>query len=148
MQKQRHTVEERWSPTLAARGFTPVPTTFLDHYVDLGITPAEAMLIVHLMSFKWDERMPFPSIGRLREKTGLSDGQIRALLRRLEKQKGVLYRIRRLGRTNQFDFGPLIEKLEEIADREEKERADRQREERERDKPKSADGWDESYMPF
>ena len=112
MSTQRYPIEERWSPTVAARGFSAVPTVFLNSYADLGITPTEAMLIIHLMSYKWDARRPFPSVAKLCAKLGLSDGQVRALLRRLERKKKFVIRIRRTGRSNEFDFTPLIRALE------------------------------------
>ncbi len=39
-----------------------MPEAFLEHYAGLypAITSAEAMLIIHLLSFKWDEKPPFP----------------------------------------------------------------------------------------
>ena len=53
---------KRWTPKLAEAKFTPIPKAFLDYYGDLypKITSAEAIFIVHLLSFKWDERLPFP----------------------------------------------------------------------------------------
>ena len=118
MSIQRYPIEERWSPAVASKGFSAVPTVFLNSYAQLGITPTEAMLIIHLMSYKWDNRRPFPSVAKLCAKLGLSDGQVRSILRRLEKEKKFVTRIHRIGRSNEFDFTPLIHALEQLQEQE------------------------------
>jgi len=130
MAVQRYPIDDRWSPAVAASGFSAVPTLFLKSYAKLGITPTEAMLIIHLMSYKWDARRPFPSVARLSTNLGLSDGRVRSLLRRLEREKKMLRRIHRRGRTNEFDFTPLIEALETIRDERRADKADSRRMER------------------
>ena len=55
--------------------------------------------------------MPFPSVARLAQEMGLSEGQVRSHLRMLEK-KGILKRNLRTGKTTEFDMSGLIEKLE------------------------------------
>lgn len=69
------------------------------------------MLIIHLMSFKWDRKRPFPSVAKLAQKLGLSHGQVRAHIRSLEK-RDLIERIERSGRSNEFEFKGLIEALE------------------------------------
>src|SRR6266446_3271164 len=77
-------VEKRWTSTLAKRGFTPIVQSFLDNYSALQISSAEAMLIVQLMSFKWDEGAPFPAMGLLASRMRCSERYVRKLCTRLE----------------------------------------------------------------
>jgi len=59
-------VAKRWTPRLA-KHWTPVSRAFLEHFASLKppLTAAEAMLVVQLISFKWDESNPFPSVATL-----------------------------------------------------------------------------------
>ena len=72
-------------------------------------------MIVQIMSYKWDERKPFPSVSKLAKRLGLSAGQVRAHLRSLER-RGILNRVERIGRSNEYDMQPLIDRLEKILD--------------------------------
>ena len=109
-------IARRWTKELVKDGFTPVVDIFLDHYSELGVTTTEAMFIIHLMKYKWNERHPYPSFGVIAAKMGISDTAVRNHARSLEK-KGILYRHQRLGETNEFDLTPLFFKLEQIKKR-------------------------------
>ena len=111
-QRSNRNVGKRWTPALALDGFTPIPTAFLEHYGQLGITSSEAMLITHLMSHKWDEKNPFPRFARIAARMDISETATRGHARSLEK-KGFLHRIKRPGRSNEFDLTPLFERLEQ-----------------------------------
>ncbi|MCB9949857.1 MAG: helix-turn-helix domain-containing protein [Planctomycetaceae bacterium] len=104
-------IARRWTAKLAAKGFTPVCDYFLENYDRLNLTNTEAMVIIHLMSYKWDSSKPFPSIGRLASRMGIGETAVRGHIRRIE-QKGCLVRNFRTGNTNEFDLTPLFEKLE------------------------------------
>ncbi len=106
-----HEIGKRWTPSLAARGFAPIVQPFLEHQSELQITPTEAMLIVHLMSFKWDTAAPFPAMSKLASRLGISERYVRKLCSRLEKF-GYLKRYGRLGTSNQFDLNGLFAELE------------------------------------
>lgn len=110
---QRNRIEDRWSESVAEGGWSAVPNLFLDSYAELGLSPTEAMVIIHLMSFKWDDKLPFPSVATLKSKLGLSDSRLRVLLRGLEA-KQVVERVRRKGRSNEYAFDGLISKLEQL----------------------------------
>lgn len=97
-------------------GYTPVADNFLEHYSSLGITTSEAMFIVHLISYKWDKKHPYPSFGALAKRMGVTDTAVRNYARSLEK-KELLRRLMREGETNLFDLSPLFVKLELIKKR-------------------------------
>jgi hypothetical protein len=103
---------DRWTPVLGKR-FTPVSDEFLRLYGQLypPITNGEAMFIIQLLSFKWDEKMPRPGFKTIAKRMGISDTQARSYARNLEKNN-YLGRIKRVGQTNRFDLTPLFKVLE------------------------------------
>jgi DNA replication protein len=109
----RRQIANRWTPTVAELGWTPVSDYFLTNYHRLKITHIEAMLVVHLMSFKWDAAAPFPSLNRLAKCMGITPTSVRTHLRKLEL-KGFLYRQSRVGTTNRFFLNGLFEALERL----------------------------------
>ncbi len=111
--KSKWDISKRWTPALVLDGFTPIPAAFLEHYGSMGITSAEAMLIVHLMSHKWDEKNPYPTFGRIANRMRISETAVRGHARSLENKK-LLKRITRPGRSNEFDLRPLFERLEKM----------------------------------
>lgn len=107
-------IAKRWTPALIqARGFTPVSNYFLESYSTLQpkISALEAMFIVHLISFKWDEEAPFPSFKKIAAHMGVSASAARSYARSLER-KNYLKREARSGDTTIFLLQPLFEKLE------------------------------------
>lgn len=112
---EQYPIHTRWSPKIAEAGFSAVPTSFLRHYAELGISSTEAMLLIHIMARKWDARLPFPSVKKLASEMGLSVSQVRSRLSTLEK-KGFLKRVFRKGRSNQYDPSALIKRLEEAVE--------------------------------
>jgi hypothetical protein len=107
------TIGSRWTPTLAAFSWTPVSDFFLDNYRQLGISNLEAMLIIQLMRHKWSIHMPFPGFKRLAKRMGMTPTGVRAHARSLQR-KGMLRRVKRVGKANVFDLEPLFQKLEQL----------------------------------
>lgn len=109
-------VAKRWTAKLAKGGFTPVVTVFLEHYARMNppLTTPEAMLVIHLMSFKWDESMPWPAFKTLAKRMGISATAVRNHARNLETRKNYLVRHKRVGQPNQFDLTPLFTALEKV----------------------------------
>jgi DNA replication protein len=109
----RWEISKRWTPDLVEDGYTGISGTFLEHYASLGITSSEAMLIIHLISYKWDQKHPYPRFALIASRMGMTETAVRGHARRLEK-KGLLHRIKRPGTSNEFDLSPLFKKLEQI----------------------------------
>ena len=107
-------VTKRWTKKLAKGGWTPVVQVFLEHYASLSppITTPEAMLIIQLMSFKWDEEMPWPAFKTLAKRMGISPTAVRNHARSLDTGKKYLVRHKRVGQPNLFDLTPLFAALE------------------------------------
>lgn len=107
------TPADRWTKALVKNGWTPVSDEFLRLYGDLypSISNGEAMFIIQLLSFKWDEKMPRPGFKTIAKRMGISDTQARTYARNLEKN-AYLGRVSRVGQTNRFDLTPLFKALE------------------------------------
>lgn len=108
----------RWKHLeLFERGYVPVPIYFLEHYAQLKpfcLTVGEAMFVLHLMQFKWDENAPFPGYKRIAAQMGISDKMARAHAKSLETKK-LLIREMRVSQTNRFDLTPLFDALNKAA---------------------------------
>ncbi|MEQ9150888.1 MAG: helix-turn-helix domain-containing protein [Parvibaculum sp.] len=113
-------VEERWTPALA-KSFCPVSSYFLENYHRLkphegarGLNSTEAMLIVQMFDFKWDKAAPFPSLGTIARRMGISVRQVRDIVKRLEGL-GYLKRVpRKYGGSNAIEFSGLFKALETL----------------------------------
>jgi Helix-turn-helix domain len=106
-------VAKRWTPKLA-KYWTPVARAFLERFAELKppLTATEAMLVVQLVSFKWDEAKPFPSVATLAARMGCGDRNVRKMLKRLEGV-GYVVRVERVGTSNLYDLSGLFRKLEQ-----------------------------------
>lgn len=108
-------IAKRWTPLLVKEGFTPVSTFFLENYhrLEPPLSTLEAMLIILLVKFKWDDRHPRPAFATLAELMGISATAARNHARSLEKKR-YLKRLPTLGSSNQFDLTPLFDALERL----------------------------------
>lgn len=116
-------IARRTTERLAARGFCGVPSYFLQNYHRLppptpgqrGLTSTEAMLLIHLLDFKWDEHPPFPALETLAERMGITARAVRKAMVHLEECK-FLERIPDRRRTNRYDMTGLFRALEKLMD--------------------------------
>jgi len=115
MMNEQYPIDSRWSAKVSRSGFSAVPTSFLRHYAQLGISSTEAMLLIHIMAHKWNDRLPFPAVKKLADEMGRSVSQVRARLSSLEK-RGFIRRVARKGRSNLYDPAALISRLEKAID--------------------------------
>jgi hypothetical protein len=117
-------VVSKWGAEVAGRGFAQLPNyllllnQFLDD--DHRLSPVELLLLFQLVGGWWKkESLPFPSIGTLARRCGVSDRQIQRALVRLEKLKLVARTKRRSRRgliaSNAYDLSPLVAVLQQIA---------------------------------
>src|SRR5688572_56521 len=108
-------VADRWTPRIAGGGWTPVSDFFLKNYHRLRTTHSEAMVLIHLVSFKWDAAAPFPSLKTIGKRMGITVASVRSHLRNLEG-KGFLTRQMRVGKTNRFHLLGLFGAIERLMD--------------------------------
>lgn len=88
-----------------------VPEFFLDHYAEFGLSPGEAMFVIHLLRHKQGGNDICPKMQSLADRMGMSYSQIRKYSVALQKH-GYLHRRLRKGKTCVFDLRLLCEKLE------------------------------------
>lgn len=117
--KKKKDIAKRWGGKLTNEGFTPISEYFLKYYAQLPkpITAVEAMFIVHIMMYKWDENYPFPGCKAIAKSMGVTDTTVRNYARSLE-EKGYLKRIMRVGETNRYNLQPLFDAVEKKAQEE------------------------------
>ena len=103
-------------------GFTSVPNILLRYRSQIGLKPKHIMLIIDIMSFKWDKDSPFPSYSTLSLRAGVEERSIKRITQDLE-ELGLLVKTPRFDEetgaqvTTVFDFRPLVQKLIEEMNR-------------------------------
>lgn len=109
----KYSFEKRWHSSLKEEGFVPVSTFFIENYHRLkpfDLTYGEAMFVIHLMQYKWNEAAPFPAYKTIAQRMHVSAKSVRRMAASLE-QKGYLHREMRIGETNRFHLSGLMKAL-------------------------------------
>ncbi|MDA7967151.1 helix-turn-helix domain-containing protein [Ruegeria sp.] len=97
-------------------GFTSVPNILLRYRSKIGLKPKHIMLIIDIMSYKWDAGYPFPSYATLSQRSGVEERSVKRITQDLE-ELGLLVKTPRFDSetgaqvTTVFDFRPLVTKL-------------------------------------
>lgn len=97
-------------------GFTSVPNILLKYRSRIGLKPKHIMLIIDIMSYKWDAGSPFPSYSALALRSGIEERSVKRITQDLE-ELGLLVKEPRFDRetgaqvTTVFDFRPLVRRL-------------------------------------
>jgi DNA-binding MarR family transcriptional regulator len=97
-------------------GFTSVPNILLRYRTRLDLKPKHIMLIIDIMSYKWDSGSPFPSYSTLAHRSGIDERSVKRITQDLE-ELGLLIKTPRFDDdtgaqvTTVFDFRPLVQKL-------------------------------------
>ena len=97
-------------------GFTSVPNILLRYRSRIGLKPKHIMLIIDIMSYKWDAEYPFPSYSTLALRSGIEERSVKRITQDLE-ELGLLVKTPRFDGetgaqvTTVFDFRPLVKKL-------------------------------------
>jgi DNA-binding MarR family transcriptional regulator len=106
--------KDRWSQVIADYGHTEIPNLLFIGVKDLDITPTEFLTLTAILSFKFGVDMPWPSVSKIASRTNTDQRNVRKHLESLEK-KGLIKRIPGKHSSNDYDFRPLLIKLEKIA---------------------------------
>lgn len=106
-------IEKLWGKSILSEGFTSIPNILPRIYRKLNITHGELGLILNILTYKHDERNPFPSYATLADNMDCSEKQIQKYTQSLVT-KGLLNVQQRMTAYNQFgsneyDLTPLIE---------------------------------------
>lgn len=95
-------------------GNMSIPGYLLDHYFELGITPKEMMLIIHLLMEKEQETDEEMLMDCISQKMNTSVTEIINIIEHLEQMKLVVRRKSSANKNIEFDFEGLIDQLFEI----------------------------------
>ena len=95
-------VEIIWGVRLLDDGFTAIPNLIIRNYRKLGIEHGEWGLICQLLTYKHDERDPFPSRKELAENLCCSERQIDKWVKSLREKKLIRTGTRRNSHNKQF----------------------------------------------
>src|SRR5690348_14484861 len=105
-------ISVRFGDQILQAGFTSVPNLVLNHYAELGISPAEMMFTIHMWQFRWTERDPYPSLTTIADKMDVSWRQAHRYANSLKDKGFLIIKSRQEpGRgqvTSEYDFEPLI----------------------------------------
>jgi hypothetical protein len=125
-QQDKSKIVQIWGDVLD-EGFTSVPNILLRYRSSLDIKPQHLVLIIDIMSFKWDSENPFPSYSTLAQRAGVAERSIKRIVQDLEEMN-LLIRTQRFDEesgaqiTTIFDFRPLVQRLIEAMPKIEEER--------------------------
>src|ERR1035438_4663091 len=78
----------KWSPPIAAHGHTELPNIILLNLKELRISAAEFLTLMAILSFKWGEGKPWPSIKSISARTNCEPRTVRKHIASLEA-KGI-----------------------------------------------------------
>ena len=110
----KHTLVDKWSPSILAKGYTELPNLLLYNLRALKISNTELATLVAILSFRWDKDDPYPSVGTVAKLVHREERTVRKHLRSLEN-KGIIWRGFRPNKSTAYDINPLIIKLNRLA---------------------------------
>jgi DNA-binding MarR family transcriptional regulator len=121
--RSEHSITAKWGEGLSGvaqwrreglGGFVPVVRSFLRLYSQVGLSPTEAMFVLHLMDSKWDTNHPTVRTKILAERMNVSVPQLKRYIRSLES-KGMKTHYVASKRWHVFDMSALFVQFEEAA---------------------------------
>jgi len=116
-------IVEKWGQEVAGRGFAQIPNylLLLNQFLDREhrLSPVELLVLFQLAGNWWrKESLPFPSMGTLAVRCGVSERQIQRAVNQLVKLK-LIERVNRRAKgiiaSNAYNLTPLVDILGEIA---------------------------------
>jgi DNA-binding transcriptional ArsR family regulator len=126
----RRAFEAKWGAEVAEAGFVMVPALLLERVPELKLTATQLQLLIVLIRFWYfSDKMPFPSVARLAQLTGLSERSVQRSMSSLRKAGLIAVRQgrKRNGEalSNIYDLSPLIARLQRLAQLADERRATR-----------------------
>lgn len=110
---KRGKIQLVWGSVLG-RQFTAISTFFIHNYTRLGMSATEFAFVCQLMTFKWDERAPYPSLATIAARMGNDQRYLRKVCAKLQK-RGLLHReLSKSGGPSKYHLNGLFTKLETL----------------------------------
>jgi hypothetical protein len=109
----------RYGATVLRGGIAAIPTAIFTYQALLDLSPQETWFISYILAHKWDEDLPYPSLRKMAERTGLSVRQLHRIKAAIV-EKGYLQLVPRHRAedggqdSNAYDFGGLFGRIEEL----------------------------------
>ena len=109
----------RYGATVLRGGIAAIPTALFTYGALLELSPQETWFISYILAHKWDEDLPYPSLRRMAERTGLSVRQLHRIKDAIV-EKGYLVLVPRHRAedggqdSNAYDFSGLFGRIEEL----------------------------------
>ena len=99
--------------SLVHSGITAIPNALYDHQATLGLSFHQVGLIGAILRYRWDGRLPYPSLRKLASTSGISHRSMQLSCRQLQQQGLLLIRSRggapgQAQQTNTYDFSPCL----------------------------------------
>jgi hypothetical protein len=111
----------RYGAIIIRGGIAAIPTALYRYQGELDLTPQQVWFVSAILAHKWDAELPYPSLKRLAEQTGVSRQKLHDYQRQLLQAGHLIVINRRTSSggqdTNYFDFSPLLRRLEEFLER-------------------------------
>jgi DNA-binding transcriptional regulator YhcF (GntR family) len=116
-------IEIKWGGAVAKRGFAQIPNYLLlvNQFLDdeHKLSPVESLVIIQLAASWWrKDENPFPSMGMLARRAGVSERQVQRAIAKLETS-GFIKRAKRktkgIIQANSYDMSGTVQILNEIA---------------------------------
>jgi hypothetical protein len=116
-------LKKKWSSQVMKCGWIAVPWLVVEKQADLGLTPSELNLLLHLWKHWWqNEMLPFPSHASIAAAMGKTTNHIQRMTKELERRNIIEIRHRALhhgGQTsNEYSFEGLKNRLKTMAEEE------------------------------
>lgn len=114
---------QKWGEPVAGRGFAQIPNylLFLNQFIDREdrLSPVELLILIQLVGAWWKKgEKPFPSMGTLATRCGVSERQIQRAINHLV-ELGLIERSKRrikgLISANSYDLAPLVNILNHVS---------------------------------
>lgn len=116
-------INDKWGDVVAGRGFAQIPNYLLlvNQFLEdeRRLSPAELLILIQLVGAWWrTKQLPYPSIGTLARRCGISVRQAQRSVGELE-ERGLIRRVKRrsdgLITSNAYDLEPLVNFMGEVA---------------------------------
>lgn len=116
-------IVEKWGRGVAERGFAQIPNylMLINQFIDdeHRLSAVELLVLIQLVGSWWNKGdLPFPAMGTLATRCGVSSRQIQRSIVKLE-QLGLIARVKRRNKgiiaSNAYDMSPVVAFLDDIA---------------------------------
>jgi AraC-like DNA-binding protein len=107
--------ERRWGKPVMKYGFHQFPALLFEAQNRLQLGPVQFNLLLQILSWWWRaDDLPFPALATIADRMGMSERQVRRVIRELEANKLIKHVPRKTShgqRSNYYDPSGVVERL-------------------------------------